>query len=74
MNASEWINDDASTSAAGEVEIMQVDDEIASIITPDCVVIDCVRWSFMKTYWAAASARFSKTFVNNPFRHKCDGL
>ncbi|GFX30936.1 hypothetical protein TNCV_4146441 [Trichonephila clavipes] len=28
MNATEWINDGASTSAAGAVEIMQVDDKI----------------------------------------------
>lgn len=72
MNAAERINDGASTSAAGAVEIMQVDDEIASISTPDCVGIDCVRSSFMKTHWAAASARFTTTFVNNPFGHKCD--
>ncbi|GBP38357.1 hypothetical protein EVAR_36309_1 [Eumeta japonica] len=26
----------------------------------------------MKTQWAAASARFNTTFVNNPFGHKCD--
>ncbi|GFR09418.1 uncharacterized protein TNCT_126761 [Trichonephila clavata] len=53
MNASERINDDASTSAAGAFEIMQImDDEIASILTPDCVGIDCVRSPFMKTRWA----------------------
>ncbi|GFY11481.1 hypothetical protein TNCV_3183191 [Trichonephila clavipes] len=40
MNATEWINDGASTSTAGAVEIMPVDDEIASILTPDCVGID----------------------------------
>ncbi|GFX11161.1 hypothetical protein TNCV_4424201 [Trichonephila clavipes] len=51
MNAIEWINDGASTSAAGAVEITQVDEEIASILTPDCVGIDYVRKSFMKTHW-----------------------
>ncbi|GFU17706.1 uncharacterized protein TNCV_1744711 [Trichonephila clavipes] len=64
MNAAELINDGASASAAGAVEIMQVD---AFILTPDCASINCVRWSFMKTHWAAASARFTTTFVNNPF-------
>ncbi|GFT43138.1 hypothetical protein TNCV_5119891 [Trichonephila clavipes] len=48
MNAAERINDGASTPAAGAVEVMQVDDEIASILTPDCASIDCVRSSFMK--------------------------
>ncbi|GFX72254.1 uncharacterized protein TNCV_4551761 [Trichonephila clavipes] len=72
MNVTERINDDASTSAAGAVEIMQVDDEIVSILTLDCVSIDCVRWSFMKTHWAAASTCFTTTFVNNPFGHNCD--
>ncbi|GFV07719.1 uncharacterized protein TNCV_4942211 [Trichonephila clavipes] len=60
----------ASTSAAGAVEIMQMDDEIASILTLDCVSIDCAGWSFMKTHWAATSARFTSTLVNNPFEHK----
>ncbi|GFX42583.1 uncharacterized protein TNCV_261181 [Trichonephila clavipes] len=64
MNANEWINNGAS-------EIMQVDDKIASILTPDCVGIDRVRSSFMKTHWAAAGARITTT-VNNPFGHKCD--
>ncbi|GFY26279.1 uncharacterized protein TNCV_24771 [Trichonephila clavipes] len=72
MNATERINNGASTSAAGAVEIMKVDDEIASILTPDCVGIDCVRWSFMKTHWVAASVRLTTTIVNNPFVHKCD--
>ncbi|GFX12614.1 uncharacterized protein TNCV_3157351 [Trichonephila clavipes] len=72
MNAIEWINDGASTSTVGAVEIMQVDDEIASILTPDFVGIYCVRSSFMKTHWGAASARFTTTFLNNPFGHKCD--
>uniref|UniRef100_T1HQG4 Uncharacterized protein n=1 Tax=Rhodnius prolixus TaxID=13249 RepID=T1HQG4_RHOPR len=72
MNAAERINDGVSTSAAGAVEIMQVDDEIASTSTTDCIGIDCVRSSIMKTHWAAASARFTTTFVNNPFGHKCD--
>ncbi|GFW23791.1 uncharacterized protein TNCV_1493751 [Trichonephila clavipes] len=49
MNATKWINDGASTSAAGTVEIMQVDDEMASLLTPDCVGIDCVRSLIMKT-------------------------
>ncbi|GFX79637.1 uncharacterized protein TNCV_826251 [Trichonephila clavipes] len=71
-NAANWINDSASTSAFGAVEIKQGDGEIASILTPHCVGIDCVRSSFMKTHWSAASARFSTTFVNNPFGHKCD--
>ncbi|GFV81741.1 helitron_like_N domain-containing protein [Trichonephila clavipes] len=60
INATEWINDGASTSAVGAVEI-------ASILTPGSVSIDCVRWSFMKTHWAATSARFTTTFVYNPF-------
>uniref|UniRef100_T1I3Z2 Uncharacterized protein n=1 Tax=Rhodnius prolixus TaxID=13249 RepID=T1I3Z2_RHOPR len=72
MNAAERINDGVSTSAAGAVEIMQVDDEIASTSTTDCISIDCVRSSIMKTHWAAASACFTTTFVNNPFGHKCD--
>ncbi|GFY01161.1 uncharacterized protein TNCV_5076281 [Trichonephila clavipes] len=72
MNATECITDRASTSATGAVEIMQVDDEIPSILTPDCVGIDFVRWSFIKTHWAAASARFPTSFVNNPFGHMCD--
>ncbi|GFT01427.1 uncharacterized protein TNCV_3215291 [Trichonephila clavipes] len=74
MNATKRINDEASTSAAGTVEIMQVDDEIAFILTQDCVGIDCVQSSFMKTHRVAASARFTTTFVNNPFGHKCDCL
>uniref|UniRef100_T1HI16 Uncharacterized protein n=1 Tax=Rhodnius prolixus TaxID=13249 RepID=T1HI16_RHOPR len=45
MNAAERINDGVSTSAAGAVEIMQVDDEIASTSTTDCIGIDCVRSS-----------------------------
>uniref|UniRef100_T1HF97 Uncharacterized protein n=1 Tax=Rhodnius prolixus TaxID=13249 RepID=T1HF97_RHOPR len=69
MNAAERINDGVSTSAAGAVEIMQVDDEIASTSTTDCIGIDCVRSSIMKTHWAAASARFTTTFVNYPFEH-----
>ncbi|GFW16464.1 helitron_like_N domain-containing protein [Trichonephila clavipes] len=77
INATEWIPHSASISVAGAVEIMQVDNEIASILTPDCVGIGCVRWSFMKTHWAAASARFPLTFANNPFGHKyvgCDAI
>ncbi|GFX26952.1 uncharacterized protein TNCV_1841241 [Trichonephila clavipes] len=70
MDATERTNDGASTSAAGAVEIMQVDDEIAYVLTPDCGCVDCKRSSFMKTHWA--SARFTMTFVNNPFGHKCD--
>uniref|UniRef100_T1I938 Uncharacterized protein n=1 Tax=Rhodnius prolixus TaxID=13249 RepID=T1I938_RHOPR len=72
MNAAERINDGVSTSAAGAVEIMQVDDEIVSTSTMDCIGIDCVRSSIMKTHWAAASAPFTTTFANNPFGHKCD--
>ncbi|GFX36570.1 uncharacterized protein TNCV_2031511 [Trichonephila clavipes] len=49
MDATERINDGASTSAARAVEIMQIEDEIAS---------------------TAASARFTTTFVNNPFGHE----
>ncbi|GFV74142.1 hypothetical protein TNCV_4510481 [Trichonephila clavipes] len=45
MNATERINDDASTSAAGADEITQEDDEISSILIPDCVEIGCLRWS-----------------------------
>uniref|UniRef100_T1HX08 Uncharacterized protein n=1 Tax=Rhodnius prolixus TaxID=13249 RepID=T1HX08_RHOPR len=72
MNAAERINDGVSISAAGAVEIMQVDDEIASTSTTDCIGIDGVRSSIMKTHLAAASAPFTATFVNNPFGHKCD--
>uniref|UniRef100_T1HK33 Uncharacterized protein n=1 Tax=Rhodnius prolixus TaxID=13249 RepID=T1HK33_RHOPR len=72
MITAERINDGVSTSAAGAVEIMQVDDEIASTSTTDCIGIDCVRSSIMKTHWEVASARFTTTFVNNPFGHKCD--
>ncbi|GFT58709.1 hypothetical protein TNCV_1360731 [Trichonephila clavipes] len=59
MNAAELFNDGASTSAAGAVEVMQMDDEIASILTLGCVGINCVLWSFMKTHWAAINARFT---------------
>nr|CAD7589754.1 unnamed protein product [Timema genevievae] len=51
---------------------MQVEDEIASTSTTNCIGIDCVRSLIMKTHWAAASVRFITTFVNNPFGHKCD--
>ncbi|GFW56232.1 uncharacterized protein TNCV_4064471 [Trichonephila clavipes] len=50
MNAAELISDVAGTTAAREVEIMQVDDEIASILTSDCAGIDCVRSSFRKVH------------------------
>ncbi|GFT59573.1 hypothetical protein TNCV_3406591 [Trichonephila clavipes] len=46
---------------------LYVDDEIASILTSNCVGIDCVRSSFMKTHCAAASSHYTKTFVNNPY-------
>ncbi|GFR06380.1 helitron_like_N domain-containing protein [Trichonephila clavata] len=72
MNVTERINDCAITSAAGAIEITQVDDEIASILTPDRIGIDCVRSLFMKTNMVAASARFTTTFVNSPFGHKCN--
>ncbi|GFX41283.1 uncharacterized protein TNCV_1653661 [Trichonephila clavipes] len=72
MNATERIYDGASITAAGAVEVLQVDDEIASILTQDYVGINCVRWSSMKTHCAVASAHFTMTFVNNPFGHKCD--
>ncbi|GFT72232.1 uncharacterized protein TNCV_1801161 [Trichonephila clavipes] len=67
MNANEQINGGASTSAAGSVEIAEVVNEITSLLVPDCVGIDCVRSSFMKTHWAAANKRFTMTFVNNSF-------
>ncbi|GFQ78207.1 uncharacterized protein TNCT_251101 [Trichonephila clavata] len=72
MNATERIKNGVSISAAGAVEIIQVDDEIASILTLDCVGLDCVQSSFMKTHSEAASARFTAKFVFNPFGHKCD--
>ncbi|GFW44954.1 uncharacterized protein TNCV_4512681 [Trichonephila clavipes] len=72
MNVAERNHNGSSTSAAGTVEIMKLDDEIASILTPDCVGIDCVRPSFLKTYWVAASPRFTTRFVNNPLGHKCN--
>ncbi|GFT95262.1 uncharacterized protein TNCV_3325801 [Trichonephila clavipes] len=65
MNVTERINNGASTSVAGAVEIMHMDNKIASILTPDCEGIDYVRWSFRKTYWAAASARFITTVAGN---------
>ncbi|GFU16059.1 uncharacterized protein TNCV_1300151 [Trichonephila clavipes] len=70
MNATERISNGDSISTAGAIEIMQVDDEISSILTQDCVGIDFVRWSFMRRHWAAASARFTTTFANNPFGHQ----
>ncbi|GFY08725.1 uncharacterized protein TNCV_5006381 [Trichonephila clavipes] len=51
---------------------MDLDDEIAFLYLHRTVGIYCVRSSYMKTHWAAASARFTTTFVNNPFGHKCD--
>ncbi|KAJ8888385.1 hypothetical protein PR048_007875 [Dryococelus australis] len=53
-------------------EPMQVDDVIASASTPEIIDIHCVRSPIMKTHWAAASALFATTFVNNPFGHKCN--
>ncbi|CAD7081884.1 unnamed protein product [Hermetia illucens] len=47
MNAADRINDGAGT--AGTAEIMQIGDENASTSTSDCVGVDCVRSSFMKT-------------------------
>lgn len=38
-NVAEWMNDGASTSAAVAVEIMQVDDGIASLSTTECLGI-----------------------------------
>ncbi|GFS65711.1 hypothetical protein TNCV_3853581 [Trichonephila clavipes] len=55
MNAAERINEGANKPAVGTIEIMQVEDEIASILTPDCVGSDCVLPSFMKNNWAADS-------------------
>uniref|UniRef100_T1HJJ0 Uncharacterized protein n=1 Tax=Rhodnius prolixus TaxID=13249 RepID=T1HJJ0_RHOPR len=40
----------AERIAAGAVEIMQVDDEIASTSITDCIGIHCVRSSIMKTH------------------------
>ncbi|GFR02063.1 uncharacterized protein TNCT_588161 [Trichonephila clavata] len=42
------ISNGDSTPAAGAVEIMRVDDEIASILTPDYAGIGYIRSSFMK--------------------------
>ncbi|GFT56779.1 uncharacterized protein TNCV_1268791 [Trichonephila clavipes] len=68
MNATEWINDGTSTSAAGTVEIMQVEDKIVSIFTPDCVrhrlCTIVVNEDTLGT--------FHYDFVKNPFGHKCD--
>ncbi|GFX43773.1 uncharacterized protein TNCV_4110521 [Trichonephila clavipes] len=72
MNATERINDGSSTSAVEAFEIIQVDEEIASALTPDCVRFECVRSSFMKTHCAAASARFTMTFANSLIGHKWD--
>ncbi|GBP41418.1 hypothetical protein EVAR_36174_1 [Eumeta japonica] len=71
-NAVEQFNDGASTSAAGTVKIMQIDEEIASTSKLDYVSINCIRSPIRKAHWAAASARFNTTFVNNPFGHKCN--
>ncbi|GFR16573.1 uncharacterized protein TNCT_278191 [Trichonephila clavata] len=71
MNEAERINACASESPAGAVEIMQKKDKMASILTPDWVGIECIRSLFIQKYWATASARFTTTFVNNPFGHKC---
>ncbi|GFX38008.1 uncharacterized protein TNCV_3836071 [Trichonephila clavipes] len=73
MNAAKLINDGASTSAAGSAEIMQVDDEIDSTLTPVCAGINCVRSSFTKTHWAAASARFTTT-LSTIHSDMCDSL
>ncbi|CAD7092486.1 unnamed protein product [Hermetia illucens] len=51
---------------------MQIGDENASTSTWDCAGFDCIRSSFMKTHWAAASARFTTTFINSPSGNKCD--
>lgn len=72
MRASERINDCAGTSDAGAAGPMQVDDVIACVSTPGCIDIGCVRSPIMTTHSAAASARFTTTFVNNPFGHKCN--
>ncbi|GFR10481.1 uncharacterized protein TNCT_724391 [Trichonephila clavata] len=74
MKVAKRINVGISTSAAGAVEVMRMDDEIASILTPDCVGIEFLRLSFMKTHRAGAIARFTTKFVNNPFGHKVDRL
>ncbi|GFX54944.1 hypothetical protein TNCV_3318611 [Trichonephila clavipes] len=49
-----------------------MDDEITSMLTPDCGRIDYVRSSIMKTHWAEACACFTTKFVNTPLGHKCD--
>ncbi|CAD7085388.1 unnamed protein product [Hermetia illucens] len=72
MNVADRIKDGAGTSAAGTAKIMQIGDESTSTPTSDCVGVYCVRSSLMKTHWAVASARFTTTFINNPFGHKCD--
>ncbi|GFQ65704.1 uncharacterized protein TNCT_556851 [Trichonephila clavata] len=71
MNVTERIDDDASKTAE-EVKIMQVDDEIASILTPVCVGIYCVQSSIMKVHWTAAVARLTTMFANKPFEYKYD--
>ena len=59
MNAAEWINDSASTSAAGMVENMQVNNKIACTSTLNCIGIYRVRSLIMKKHWAAACVRFN---------------
>ncbi|GFT19400.1 helitron_like_N domain-containing protein [Trichonephila clavipes] len=56
MNTVKLVNDDDSTSAAGVVEIMQLDDEIASILTTLCLGISCARQS---SHSEVSSARFT---------------
>ncbi|GFR07858.1 uncharacterized protein TNCT_318501 [Trichonephila clavata] len=71
MNAAEQINEVPVHVLLGQLKLCKWMIKIASILIPYCVGIDCVRSPFVKAYWAAASARFTTTFINNSFGHKC---
>lgn len=68
-NVKEWMRPSGSTTVPVH---LRLDEKIASTSTTNCIYrgIDCGRPSIMKTNWA--STRFTTTFVNNPFEHKCD--
>ncbi|GBP58925.1 hypothetical protein EVAR_46987_1 [Eumeta japonica] len=59
--ASKQINDGACIPAAGATEAMQVDDLITSILTLDCIDIDYVRTSIIKTHLAASNGSLHAT-------------
>ncbi|GFQ86732.1 uncharacterized protein TNCT_365501 [Trichonephila clavata] len=70
MNAAERINDGVNTSTAGAIEIMQVDNEIASILTPDCRGTRGVPEIGPK-YVADTSRQSKKKFCDNVPDQRC---